>query len=88
MKSNVYHIEYPWGCVMKSNKMVLINYLIENINFNSKISWVDAFHHIAENYETVPDEILTAYEDISEYEMWDIVRLLAVKGKKQTKELQ
>ncbi|WP_339304345.1 hypothetical protein NST33_17950 [Paenibacillus sp. FSL L8-0435] len=69
---------------MKSTVIVL-NYLMEQTSFTAKTSLVDRIQEINELYETVPDEVLDSYEELTEYELWEIIRKLAVEGKKRNK---
>lgn len=64
---------------------MVLSYLIENTNFTEKQSFTDPIHEINYGYENVPEEIADAYEELTEYEMWEVIRKIAVEGKRRTK---
>lgn len=67
---------------MKAPKIVL-EYLMENTAFNAKGSFMDRVNEIEEAYETIPYNVMDAYEELTEYQMWEIIRKLAVEDKKR-----
>jgi L-rhamnose isomerase len=69
---------------LKSSKIVL-DYLIETTNFEEKESFVDRLTELAESYESIPEKVHEAYQTLTEYEMWEIIRKLAVEGKRRSK---
>ncbi|WP_010500000.1 hypothetical protein [Paenibacillus elgii] len=70
---------------MRKEAKLVSRFLMQNTNFTEKSSFFDRLNEIIESYETVPDDVFEAYEEISEYELWEIIRKLAVKGKQLTK---
>ncbi|MFC8685947.1 hypothetical protein [Brevibacillus porteri] len=60
-------------------------FLFENTNFEDKSCFHERLMEIAEAYETIPEDVYDAYEELTEYEMWEIIRKMAVEGKKRTK---
>ncbi|MCY9738127.1 hypothetical protein M5X17_31030 [Paenibacillus alvei] len=67
---------------MKPSKIV-IDHLLKNTNFTDKYSFHDSLMELAEAFESIPENVYEAYEKLTEYEMWEIVRKLAVEGKKR-----
>ncbi|WP_256975400.1 MULTISPECIES: hypothetical protein [Paenibacillus] len=63
---------------------VVKNFLFDNTNFNEKKSFHDRIMELAEAYETIPEDVYEAFEELTEYEMWEIIRKMAVEGKKRT----
>lgn len=64
---------------------VVKKFLFENTNFKDKASFHDRIMELAEAFETIPEDVYEAYEELTEYEMWEIIRKLAVEGKKSTR---
>ncbi|MCR8641474.1 hypothetical protein NV379_02280 [Paenibacillus sp. N1-5-1-14] len=59
-------------------------FLFESTNFESKESFHDRLDELAEAYETIPEDVADAYDQLTEYEMWEIIRKMAVEGKRRT----
>jgi uncharacterized protein (UPF0335 family) len=66
----------------KSVKTVL-GYLLEHTAFDRKESFLDRIMEMNESYETIPEEVMDAYEELSEYEFWEVIRKVAVEGKRR-----
>ncbi|MFB0831515.1 hypothetical protein ACEU2D_18170 [Brevibacillus laterosporus] len=69
---------------MKSSGLVK-KFLFENTNFQDKTSFHYPIMELAEAFETIPEDVYEAYEELTEYEMWEIIRKMAIEGKKRAK---
>ncbi|MDY8021138.1 hypothetical protein [Paenibacillus polymyxa] len=70
---------------MASHKAVVLKYLMDETPFTEKLSFVDRIQEINESHETVPEEVLESYGELTEYEVWELIRKVAVEGKRRTK---
>ncbi|MFF0828823.1 hypothetical protein ACFYU8_18640 [Brevibacillus sp. NPDC003359] len=68
---------------MSKPAKVVLDYLMENTPFVVKNSFVSRIVEIDEAYDTIPEDIIDAYEELSEYELWEIIRKIAVEGKRR-----
>ncbi|MFF2531300.1 hypothetical protein ACFVS2_20570 [Brevibacillus sp. NPDC058079] len=68
---------------MSKSAKVVLDYLMENTPFTAKGSFIDRIMEIEGAYETIPDEVIDAYEELSKYELWEIIRKVAVEGKRR-----
>ncbi|ELK39060.1 hypothetical protein RI662_10635 [Brevibacillus agri] len=69
---------------MSRPSKVVLEYLLEESNLNCKASFVERIGEITESYETVPEEVADAYEQLTVNEFWEIIRKIAVEGKRRT----
>lgn len=58
---------------MRKEAKLVSRFLMQHTNFTEKSSFFDLLNEIIESYETVPDDVFEAYEEISEYELWEIL---------------
>ncbi len=65
------------------SKQIITEYLMSSVEFSSKDQWVEVFYEITETFENAPENVIEAFQELSEYQMWEIVRNLAVEGMRQ-----
>lgn len=66
---------------MNSPSKIVLKYLMDCVNFDNTDTMIDRVQEISEGYETVPDSVLDAYQELSSQDKWEIIRKIAVKGK-------
>jgi hypothetical protein len=66
---------------MENHFNVVMSYLQENDSTTSVEIFMDRFHEVIEAYETVPENVLEAYEQLSDLEKWDILEQIGVRGR-------
>lgn len=70
---------------MTKHRKVVLDYLMNETPFTVKQGFVDRLHEISEGYETVPEEVIDAYQELTNYELWEIIRKVASEGKRLNK---
>lgn len=72
---------------MANHTKIVLNYLMDETTFTAKQSFIDRLHEINEGFETVPEEVIDAYQELTNYELWEIIRKVACEGKRRNKEI-
>lgn len=69
---------------MALSKIIVLHYLAEHVGLNGKLQLPDVLEEISQGMESVPQEVIEAYEALSDYDFWEIVRQVAVQGKSRS----
>ncbi|MCW3793854.1 hypothetical protein OM416_19870 [Paenibacillus sp. LS1] len=72
---------------MANHTKIVLDYLMTETPFTVKQSFIDRLHEINEGFETVPEEVIDAYQELTNYELWEIIRKVACEGKRRNKEI-
>lgn len=68
---------------MASPSKVVADYLMNCVDLSNPETLIDRIQEINEAYETVPEEVMDAKDELSSKEWWEIIRKIAVRGKAQ-----
>ncbi len=69
------------------NKKAVLAYLLDNCNLKNKSNSLDRLYElVTDEYEEASNEVREAYRQLTAHEYWEVIRKLAVEGKKQSVE--
>lgn len=67
-------------------KKLVTDYLLQSVNFDKATTLADRIYELDDAFETIPDNVLEAFEEISSHELWEIIGKVATEGKKRSKQ--
>jgi hypothetical protein len=67
---------------MKTSSIVL-KYLRSNIDYSNPNSLIDWVQEMSEGYDTVPEKVNDAFNELDSQELWEIIRKIAAEAKKK-----
>ncbi len=69
------------------NKKAVLAYLLDNCNLKNKSNSLDGLYElVTDEYEDASNEVRKAYQKLTTYDYWEVIRKLAIEGKKQSAE--